>query len=790
MSRSKIIFFLFSLVIITSCQPEQPYESDVNQHMRLWYTSPAREWTDALPVGNGRLGAMVFGRTGVERIQFNEESLWGGTRINPNNPESLNHLDEIRRLLFNGENERAGLLANKYLKATPHRIRSHQTAGDLEIHFHYPDPYEILKYQRSLFLPTGIARTEYTAGNNTITREVFVSAPDDVIVIHLKSSEKGGLNIGLHFTRERDASWHAEGNRLFLTGQIIDTLDAERGPGGENMIFEARASIAGHDGDVSAQGDHLHLDGASEATVFLTAATDYNLSKLNWDRSIDPGKTCDEILGKAAAKGYDKIKKDHIAEHSKLFNRMELMLEELTEDTIPTDKRLQKVINGGYDAHLITLYFQYGRYLLMNSSRSPGILPANLQGVWNEHTRAPWNADYHVNINLQMNYWPAEVCNLHETAEPLIQFIDRNREPGRVTARDMYGTNGWTMHHITNIFGFTALADAIHWGMFPMGASWMCLPIWRHFEYTMDTTYLGEVGYPIMKEAAEFVRDFLIESPDGYLVTSPSYSPENSFIDPKTGGPMRLTYAATMDIQIIRELFNACRQAAMILETDHEFVHQLETTLTLLPPARIGRNGTIMEWIKDYEEHEPGHRHMSHLLALHPGSQITPDTPELFGAARKTIERRLAHGGGHTGWSRAWIINMYARLLDGEEAFGHLQALLGKSTLPNLFDTHPPFQIDGNFGGTAGIAEMLLQSHNGLIHILPSLPGKWKSGSIKGIKARGNFELNIYWENNDLTQLELIALKGGTANLKYRDQYTSIKTTAGETYILDKNLNP
>ncbi|MBL7113744.1 MAG: glycoside hydrolase N-terminal domain-containing protein [Bacteroidales bacterium] len=364
--------------------------------------------------------------------------------------------------------------------------------GDLEIHFHYPDEQDLSGYRRSLFLPHGIAKTEYSMGDNKITREVFASAPDDAIVIHLKSSEKGGLNMGLHFTRNRDAMWDAEGNRLFLSGQIIDTLDSQRGPAGENMIFHAQANIVDHDGNLSVQGDHLHLDGASKATIFLTAATDYNFSQLNWDRNIDPRKTCNDILEKASARGYEKIKKDHIAEHSEIFNRMEFELEKLTEDTIPTDQRLQHVIDGGYDPHLIALYFQYGGYLLMNSSRSPGILPANLQGVWNEHISAPWNSDYHVNINLQMNYWPAEVCNLHETVEPLIRFIDRNREPGRETAREMYDANGWTMHHITNIFGFTALADAIHWGMFPMGASWMCLSVWRHFEYTMDTTYLAE----------------------------------------------------------------------------------------------------------------------------------------------------------------------------------------------------------------------------------------------------------------------------------------------------------
>jgi len=370
MPLSKIFTILFSLILIASCRPEQPNKSDENEPMRLWYTSPAEKWTEALPVGNGRLGAMVFGGTGVERIQFNEESLWGGVRMNHNNPESPEHLDEIRRLLFIGENQKAGVLADKYMKGIPHRIRSYQTFGDLEIHFPHSEDKEISDYRRSLFLPTGIARTEYTSGNNTITREVFVSAPDDVLVIRIKASGKQGLNMRLRLRRPGDARWFVKDNQLILAGQINDTLDAERGPGGKNMIFQARAVITDHNGNLTSYGDHLHLENASEATIYLTAATDYNLNRLNWDRDTDPGKTCEDILERVLAKGYDQVRKDHIAEHSELFSRMEFKLAELTEDTIPTDKRLQAVIGGGYDPHLVELYFQYGRYLLMNSSRN------------------------------------------------------------------------------------------------------------------------------------------------------------------------------------------------------------------------------------------------------------------------------------------------------------------------------------------------------------------------------------------------------------------------------------
>jgi alpha-L-fucosidase 2 len=459
---------------------------------------------------------------------------------------------------------------------------------------------------------------------------------------------------------------------------------------------------------------------------------------------------------------------------------------------IPTDQRLQRVIDGGEDHFLAELYFQYGRYLLMGSSRPPGRLPANLQGIWNEHLDAPWESDYHVNINLQMNYWPAEVLNLSETKIPLIEFFDRIREPGRETAAEMYGAGGWTMHHLTDIYGRTGLMNAIMWGMFPLGGSWMCLSLWRHYEFNRNEEYLAERIYPIMREAAEFVLDFLIEDAEGRLVTAPSYSPENSFVFISRDGDekidMRLTYAPTMDVQIITELFTACMEAGRILGEDPEFISRLEDTIERLPEVAIGDDGTIREWIEDYEEIEPGHRHISHLFGLHPGSQISEDTPELFEAARQTIERRLEHGGAHTGWSRAWIVNLYARLLDGEEAYHHLLELFRQSTLKNLFDTHPPFQIDGNFGGAAGISEMLLQSHGGVLRVLPALPDAWDTGYVKGLKARGGFEVDIFWENGALTGLRIESEAGLPLKVRYRDFETQFSTSKGGGYRLDGEL--
>ena len=477
--------------------------------------------------------------------------------------------------------------------------------------------------------------------------------------------------------------------------------------------------------------------------------------------------------------------------HASFFNRMHFSLgENHSLDTVPTDIRLQRFQAGADDPGLITTYFQYGRYLLMGSSRKPAQLPANLQGIWNKDYWAPWCSDYHVNINLQMNYWPAEVCNLSETVNPVVNIMEKLTVPGSVTARDMYGAKGWTMHHTTDVFGKTAVIDGVYWGMFPLGGAWMTLPLWEHFQFTNDTMYLREKAYPIMKGAAEFIQTFLFEDKEGHLVTAPTYSPENSYIDPKSGKEFKLTYAPTMDIQIIREVLTNCQTASKILHVDRDWAAGLQSTMNKLPPVRIAPNGTIMEWIKDYKEFEPGHRHISHLFGLHPGTQITTNTPDLFAAAGKTLEHRLQNGGGHTGWSRAWIINFYARLLNGEECYKHLRLLLEKSTLPNLFDNHPPFQIDGNFGGTAGIAEMLLQSQNGEINILPALPRAWKDGSIQGLRARGGYEVDITWKNGKLTRTVLKNICGSTCTVRYGDHVANYTLNPGEKLTLNDALRP
>ena len=769
-----IIFFLF--LFLVSCNSLRTGRNNDNPERRLWYMQPAEGWVTALPVGNGRLGAMVFGNINMDTIQFNEESLWAGSQKDANNPEALNYLPEIRRLLFEGKNKEAYDLAEKYLLGTPPRIRSYQIFGNIIIE-DLNEPKAVSAYKRELSLNRGISNVQYRSGENIYSRKVFASAKDNVIIIHLKKENKKDLSLKIYMEREKDAeTFPGEEDHLVMQGQIIDQTDAERGPGGEHMRFASVLKVLDTDGEYEANGNYFEIRNAGEITLALAAFTDYNRDILNFDRSIEPLQLCMKLLGSLPSDNYEEMEKRHIDRHRPVFERMSIDLGDMAMDSIPTDKRLERVKGGVTDNDLMALYFQYGRYLLMGSSGFFFFFLANLQGIWNHHFNAPWDSDFHTNINLQMNYWPAEVCNLPETFNPYVEFFNELKQPGRVTAAKMYDAGGWTMHHVTDPFGFTALNASVKWGMFPMAAAWVCLPVWRHFEFNQDTAYLRNEAWPLMRGATEFILDFLIESPEAYLVTSPSYSPENAFKDPETGGPMQLTYAPTMDIMIIRELFKYNLEALEILGNHTGLRAEIEETLGRLPPIQIGADGTIQEWIHDYEEFEPGHRHISHLLALHPGTVITEETPELFEAAERTIEKRLSHGGAGTGWSRAWTVNFYARLKNGEEAYNHLAKLLQISTLPNLFDTHPPFQIDGNFGGTAGIAEMLVQSHGEEIEILPAIPSSWKDGEVKGIKARGDFILNIAWSDGKLDKVEVFSRAGLPCTIRYQEDVKSFET--------------
>ena len=777
--------FVLALGLLISSCSETVFEMQ-QPDVKLCYENPASDWHEALPVGNGRLGAMVFGDPYQELIQLNEESLWAGKPINNNNPEALSHLGELRQLLFDDRNIEAQNLVAEYFLGTPPRIRSYQTAGNILISRDSISEYH--GYTRDLLLETGIASVSYQLGGVKYTEEIFASSPDNVIVIHIDAERKSALDLSIRLMREMDARVHTEGgNELVMEGQIIDMPDELTGPGGDHMKFAAILKILNRGGKLTLSGSSISVKGATELTLLYTAATDYNIEKLDFDRSINPKETCKSILEEAGRKSYDKLRSIHARNHAAMFNRVKLDLGRSEVSGLPTDQRLEAVKAGGKDPDLYATYFQYGRYLLMGSSRSPGILPANLQGIWNHHFKAPWNSDFHTNINLQMNYWPANVTNLPETVIPLSGFMGQLIGPGSRTAEEMYGSRGWTFHHLTDPFGRTAVMDG-PWGLTPLNGPWMTFPLFRHFEFTLDTIYLEKI-YPILKGSVLFALDFLSEAPDGHLVSNPSHSPENSFKLPD-GRRATLTYSATTDIQILTGLFSNFLTAASVLDRDQALAVEIKEALERFPPVRIGEDGTIQEWIKDYEETEPGHRHMSHLLGLYPLFQIAPETQDLYEAARRTIEKRLSSGGGHTGWSRAWIINFFARLQDGEKAWEHLQALMKKSTLSNLFDTHPPFQIDGNFGGTAGIAEMLLQSDGTRIRLLPAIPAEWTEGEVHGLCARGGIEVGEKWKRGDLVEVTLVSTLETEQKLIYRNISRTIKLKPGKVLTLNQDLNP
>jgi alpha-L-fucosidase 2 len=787
MNTKNLLIFIGYLLLQTGCTNAIDLDKKLNPSLALWYDKPANSWTEALPVGNGRLGAMVYGGMENETIQFNEETLWTGQPHDYANDGASEVFKELRELLWSGKQEEAHKLGNEQFMSDPMRQQCYQPFGNILLNF--PGHKNAINFKRKLDLEEAISSVTYEVDGVGFKREVFASEPDQTIIIRLESSKNGQLNFiaGLDSPHEKyDVS--VDGNVIIIKGKANDYPEkARKGVTypESKLTFEARLEIINEGGEIVRSENTIKVVDAKSATLKLVAATSFVNYK---DISGDPSQLCKNYLEDSDGKSYSDLMARHINDYDHLFKRVELDLGESEISNRPTNERLA-TFKQDEDPSMVALLYQYGRYLLISSSRK-GTQPANLQGIWNDKLTPKWDSKYTININTEMNYWLAEMCNLSELVDPLIVMVEDLSETGKNVAKKHYDIGGWVTHHNTDIWRAAAPINNANHGVWPVGGAWLTQHLWWHYQFSGDKEYLKNRAYPIMKEASMFFTEYLVSDPKNpdWLVSGPSHSPEN-------GG---MVMAPTMDHQIIRNLFANTIEAATVLGVDADFVCSLQDKRSKIAPNQIGKYGQLQEWLEDKDDPKSHHRHVSHLWGLHPGNEISPrTTPELAEACKVTLSQR---GDGGTGWSRAWKINFWARLLDGDHSFLLLKNLMMPSESEetnyedrgglynNLFDAHPPFQIDGNFGATSGITEMLLQSHlrdeNGdyYMDILPALPVALSSGKISGIKGSGGFEISIDWENGKLVQVIVQSLLGNNLNLRYNGKLINQTTGSGETY--------